>query len=173
MVYGFAKQSRGHLKIYSEPGQGTTVRLYLPRAVGTGDAAAAAEEPEARAPDGGTVLAVEDRPDVRRMVARHLRELGYQVLEAENGAAALAILRSEARVDVLFTDVVMPGTTGLDLAREARKLRPGLKVLLTSGFADFLQEDGTPAPLPGPLLSKPYRRQDLARALRALIEGAG
>ena len=69
--------------------------------------------------------------------------------------------------------VVMPGTTGVDLAHEARELRPGLKVLLTSGFADFLQEDGTPAPLPGPLLSKPYRRQDLARALRALIEGAG
>jgi two-component SAPR family response regulator len=69
--------------------------------------------------------------------------------------------------------VVMPGTTGVDLAHEARTLRPGLKVLLTSGFADFLQEDGSPAPLPGPLLSKPYRRQDLARALRALIEGAG
>jgi PAS domain S-box-containing protein len=174
MVYGFAKQSRGHLKIYSEPGQGTTVRLYLPRALAAGDAASTAEEPEVRAPDdGGAVLVVEDRADVRRMVARHLGELGYQVLEAENGAAALAILRSEARIDVLFTDVVMPGTTGVDLAHEARDLRPGLKVLLTSGFADFLQEDGTPAPLPGPLLSKPYRRQDLARALRALIEGAG
>jgi PAS domain S-box-containing protein len=174
MVYGFAKQSRGHLKIYSEPGQGTTVRLYLPRAVAAGDAAATAEEPEARAPDdGGAVLVVEDRADVRRMVARHLGALGYHVLEAENGAAAMAILRSEARIDVLFTDVVMPGTTGVDLAHEARTLRPGLKVLLTSGFADFLQEDGNPAPLPGPLLSKPYRRQDLARALRALIEGAG
>ena len=172
MVYGFIKQSGGQIKIYSEVGLGTTVRLYLPRA----DRAAAADAaaPSAAPMPGGdeTVLVVEDNADVRRTVERQLTGLGYRVLAAGHGPAALALLETGQRVDLLFTDVVMPeGMNGFELATAARRLRPGLKVLLTSGFPGSTLT--LPAALPAAtgLLGKPYRRQDLARMVRAALDG--
>ncbi|MGE3932950.1 MAG: CHASE domain-containing protein [Rhodospirillaceae bacterium] len=171
MVFGFVKQSQGHVKIYSELGQGTTVRLYLPRA----EAAGVAESPPpplpVATPGHETILVVDDNAPVRATVARQLADLGYQVIEAENGQAALAVLADTARaIDVLFTDLVMPGgINGHDLARAAVAARPGLRVLYTSGYSsgtlrgdDRLKEDEH-------FLSKPYRKAELARKLREVL----
>jgi len=171
MVYGFAKQSGGHVKIYSEPGHGTTVRLYLPRATrsdgATGQAEATAE------PRGGseTVLAVEDDGAVRRLAVNLLTSLGYRVVEAVDGHAALALLRQRDDIDLLFTDMVMPGgMSGSDLAREARLLRPGLKVLFTTGYTRAAATNNGTGP-GGDVIVKPYRKQDLARMLRRVLDG--
>ena len=172
MVYGFAKQSGGHVKIYSEVGHGTTVRVYLPRAKAE---AVAANEPSS-APEasvvGATILVVEDNPDVRPVVVRQLQELGYDVVEAENANAAIAVLETTRPIDLLFTDVVMAGSmSGGELAREATRLRPGIKILLTSGFAEAsLRNGGRVHDLGGHnLLSKPYRKTDLARRIRDVL----
>jgi PAS domain S-box-containing protein len=172
MVYGFVRQSQGHVQIYSEVGHGTSVRLYLPRA---GAAASTAAEPGAdemaRARAGERILAVEDNPDVRRVVVAQLTELGYAVIEAANGEAAIGILGRGEPIDVLFTDVVMPGgMTGYDLARAARTLRPDLKVLLTSGFPKTTTEDGRRPGEFSHLLIKPYRRAELAAKIRAVLD---
>jgi len=174
MVYGFIKQSGGHIKIYSEVGHGTTVRLYLPRtaaAVPSADAAGTIEP----IPGGNeTVLVVEDNADVRKVVESQLSRLGYRVVVAAHGPAALAVLESGLPVDLLFTDVVMPeGMTGFELADAARASRPGLKVLVTSGFpgASFHPPAGLDAGMN--FLSKPYRRQDLAHAVRDVLDGKG
>jgi len=171
MVFGFVKQSQGHVKIYSEVGQGTTVRLYLPR-VEAAAPAEAAPAPHAAADAGHeAILVVDDNAAVRATVARQLADLGYEVIEAETAQAALALLRDTDRpVDVLFTDLVMPGgMNGHDLARAALDARPGLRVLYTSGYSsstlrgdDRLKEDEH-------FLSKPYRRADLARKLREVL----
>jgi PAS domain S-box-containing protein len=172
MVYGFAKQSGGHVKIYSELGHGTTVRLYLPRA-DTGQQSAdcrPAESVAAIAPDA-RILVVEDDPEVRRVAVSHLLALGYRVIEAENGSAALAHLAHDADIDLLFTDVVMPGgLSGPALAMEARRLRPGLKVLFTSGYAETALENNSAAGIVSALLSKPYRKEDLVRKLGEVFD---
>jgi len=170
MVFGFMKQSGGHINVYSEPGAGTTFRLYLPR-----DQSAAGHDEsrdiEASAPGGGeTVLVVEDNPALRQVVVRQLTKLGYRVRESENAAAAIAILESHEPVDLLFADVVMPGQLdGKDLARIVLERWPDTKVLLTSGFP-AKKLDRAPAVAPGiPLLTKPYHRDALARALREAL----
>ena len=174
MVYGFAKQSRGHVKIYSEPGHGTAVRLYLPRS-GEPIVSSVAELPagaEASAASA-TILVVEDNPDVRSVAVRQLKELGYKVVEAPSGKAALEILKDGRKIDLLFTDVVMPGgMTGDILASEARVARPGLKVLLTSGFpqATALHNNGQALEIvQATMLSKPYRKSELARRIRETL----
>ncbi|MEZ5831483.1 MAG: PAS domain-containing protein [Dongiaceae bacterium] len=172
MIYGFAKQSGGHVKIYSEIGHGTTVRLYLPRLSNT---VAASESPRVAASGGGggeTILVVEDSPDVRGLVLRQLRDLGYTVIEAANGPQALKILDGVAAVDLLFTDVVMPGgMNGRQLAEAAKSRRPGLKVLFTSGYTeDSILRVGTLDPGVR-LLSKPYRKHELAALLREALDG--
>jgi len=175
MVYGFVRQSGGHVKIYSEVGHGTCVRIYLPRlreaAPATASAApAAAVTNKAR---GETVLVVEDNSLMRRTACAQLRSLGYDVVEADNAESGLAALdRPDLRVDLLFSDIVMPGPmSGYDLAKVAVQRRPGLKVLLTSGFpGSTLRLDGA-APLEFPLLAKPYRRDELVRAIRSVLEG--
>ncbi|MGK7868787.1 PAS domain S-box protein [Falsiroseomonas sp. E2-1-a20] len=171
MVFGFVKQSGGHLKIYSEPGLGTTVKLYLPRASGSaghGSRRAEAEPPRGRAE---RLLVVEDDGMVRAHVATQLRDLGYEVIVAANAAEALEVLRAPARIDLLFTDVVMPGAVhGPALAEAARRLRPGLRVLFTSGYTqNGIMHHGRldPGVL---LLNKPYRRRDLAEKLRLALE---
>jgi signal transduction histidine kinase/ActR/RegA family two-component response regulator len=174
MIYGFAKQSAGHVRIYSELGHGTTVRLFLPAAVELGLVpAAAAPVRELPRSHDETVLVVEDNEEVRRIAVRQLGELGYRVLEAENGAAALRVLHANPGVDLLFTDVVMPGgMNGMELVETARRERPGLKVLYTTGFTEaaantsggFTGSDG--------LISKPYRKADLALRLREALEAA-
>ena len=166
MIYGFVKQSRGHVKIYSEVGHGTTVRVYLPKGAGAPSTVRDAAT-DLSAPRNATVLVVEDNPDVRKVAAGQLAQFGYTVIEAENGPAALKVLQSQA-VDLLFTDAVMPGgMTGMDLAAEAPKLRPGLKILLTSGFAETPLNNSAQTV---PLISKPYRKQDLAKKVREVLQ---
>ena len=172
MVYGFAKQSGGHVKIYSEVGHGTTLRVYLPRAkagaVQSNDSSSEVPLPT----DTATILVVEDNPDVRPVVVAQLKELGYEVIEAENATVALSILETSSPIDLLFTDIVMPGAmTGDQLAREALRMRPELKVLFTSGFAEASMQAGAPArDLAGHnLLSKPYRKVDLARRIHQTL----
>jgi signal transduction histidine kinase/CheY-like chemotaxis protein len=171
MVYGFIKQSGGHINVYSEPGIGTTFRLYLPRSErgdATAGAAAAAETTSGR---GETVLAVEDNASLRRVVVRQLHELGYRVLEAESAPAAMKILEREP-VDLLFTDVVMTGgSSGIELARDALARWPQLKVLITSGFPEVKLNGNGRAAIPARLLNKPYRKEDLARAIRETMGG--
>jgi CheY-like chemotaxis protein len=169
MVYGFVKQSGGHINVYSEVGVGTTVRLYLPRSD------VAAELPESPPPrvsvagDGQTVLAVEDNPSLRRIVVRQLNEIGYRVIEAADAREALELLENQA-VAVLFTDVVLPGgKNGYELARIALARWPRIKVVLTSGFPETrINADGALSNVK--LLGKPYRREDVARVLREVFE---
>jgi PAS domain S-box-containing protein len=172
IIYGFVKQSGGHIRLESEVGRGTTATIYLPRAPGAEAADKAveikAEVPRARA--GETVLAVEDDGAVREIAVGMLTDLGYRVLEAPNGPAALQILQTSEAIDLLFTDLAMPGgMSGRELAAEARRLIPGLKVLLTSAHTDQLLADPNPAM---PVLHKPYRAQELARAVRVAIDRA-
>jgi PAS domain S-box-containing protein len=167
MIYGFAKQSGGHVKIYSEVGRGTTVRLYVPAAEGVNSAEAETSELEEGARSGAAiVLLVDDNEEVRKTAARQLQDLGYRIIEAEGPAHALDVLRGDSEVDLLFTDIVMPGgINGEELAAMARRLRPGLPVLFTSGFARSLVSDPLMSQTSAQmlLLSKPYRRSELAR----------
>ncbi len=167
MVFGFVKQSAGHVHVSSEAGRGTTFCLYLPRAP------VIAEAPEAVTPskldNHETVLAVEDNDGLRRVVKRQLNDLGYRVVEAQDGPSALKILESQP-VDLLFSDIMMPGgMSGHDLATKAVARWPALKVLLTSGFPDTKFNGDNPANSMQ-LLSKPYRKEDLAHALREVLD---
>ena len=172
MVYGFARQSGGQATIYSEPGIGTTVRLYLPRH-GTPVAAAAApaEDRSVAASTGETLLVVEDDDAVREFVVEQLRALGYRVLEASNGAAALMQFDAHPEVALLMTDVVMPGgMSGPQLAAEAVRRRPDLKVLFTSGYADPAVLARARLDPSAPMLAKPYRYAELVRAVRDALD---
>jgi PAS domain S-box-containing protein len=172
MVYGFVKQSGGHVQLYSEPGLGTTVRLYLPvrdeALAAPASVPAAASDAAAR---GETVLLVEDDARVRQVSHRRLLELGYAVLQAENGPTALKVLDDGAAIDLLFTDIVMPGgMTGVDLAHEARRRRPGLKILFTSGYADPGMLQGGLLATDAGWLGKPYTMRELQAKLRGLLD---
>ena len=172
MVYGFVKQSRGHVKIYSEVGHGTTVKIYLPRYAGAAEAlgenAHAASE---RLTEGTSdwVLVVEDEPGVRRLSADALTELGYCVLEAASGAAALAILEARDDVKVLFTDVIMPEMNGRQLADRARALRPELKVLFTTGYTRNAIVHNGVLDAGVNLIGKPFTVEQLGAKLRTLL----
>ena len=174
MVYGFVKQSRGHVKIYSEVGHGTSIKLYLPRAGVTATEAAEAEERAPAVPTGSeTILVVEDSATVRGVAVGLLRGLGYTVLEAEDGHAALAILRQPVAIDLLFTDLIMPnGINGQELLRRARELRPDLRAMFTSGYSEQFLQDRNSADAGVPLLNKPYRKHVLAEAVRGVLDGA-
>ncbi|WP_307137413.1 CHASE3 domain-containing protein [Pseudoroseomonas cervicalis] len=167
-VYGFVKQSGGHVKLYSEDGQGTSVKLYLPRSRRTEEATGQAAGPVT----GGreTVLVVEDDEAVREAVVEMLQELGYRVLRAGHAEAALTVVSSGVKVDLLFTDVVMPGPIPTrEMVRRAQAKLPGMKVLYTSGYtANAIIHGGRLDP-DVQLLSKPYRRDDLARQVRAAL----
>ena len=170
MVFGFMKQSGGHLNVYTEQGAGTTIRLYLPRPVATAEAIEAESTPSPELGGCETILAVEDNPGLRRVVSRQIQELGYRLLEAQDGPTALKILESET-VDLVFTDVVMPGgMSGYDLAHSVHARWPAMKVVLTSGFPEPKLGNGGP-PLKMRLLTKPYRKADLARAIREALDG--
>ena len=170
MVYGLVKQSRGHVKLYSEPGHGTTVRLYLPRADHAAELPAAPRRNEQNLRGDALVLVVEDDELVRRHAADLLGGLGYRVLTAESGPAALAILRARDDIELLFTDVVMPGgINGRQLADAALALHPALKVLYTSGYTENAIVHHGRLDRGVQLLSKPYRAIDLARKVRAVL----
>jgi signal transduction histidine kinase len=169
MIYGFAKQSGGHLSIYSEVGVGTTVRLYLPRARDA-DAGEEAAPPAGATPSRGgeRILVVDDNPALRKVTLRQLTELGYACRDADSGPAALAILDAGERFDLLFTDVGLPdGVSGYDLARLAEQRQPGLKVLFTTGYAHAHREDDRHEPVH--VLRKPYRSHELAQTVRDIL----
>ena len=168
-VFGWVKQSGGHIKIYSEVGHGTTIKLYLPRAVAEGAVAPAPAEP---VPPGGneTILVVEDNANVRKTVVRQLHDLGYRSVEAESGASALKLVAEGLSFDLLLTDVVMPGgMTGYQLADQLRRTRPDTRVLFTSGYTE-LARSADQLSRRDSLLSKPYRKQDLGRAVRRALD---
>jgi len=172
-VYGFVKQSGGHVKIYSELGQGTTVKIYLPRfAGGTIEEALDADGP---LPEGGaeeTILVLEDDDDVRTNSVECLRELGYRVVEAHDGPSALRLLERQTRVDLLFTDVVLPGgLTGAQVAAQARELRPELKVLFTTGYARNAIIHQGRLDKGVQLITKPFSFSDLAAKVRDMLDG--
>jgi CheY-like chemotaxis protein len=173
MVYGFANQSEGHLKIYSEVGQGTTIKIYLRRHRGAAEVDLPGEDvTEApRAEAGEVVLIVEDEPVIRDLIVEVLQDLGYRALEAADGPSGLRILQSRKRIDLLVTDVGLPGLNGRQLADHARETRPDLKVLFITGYAEnatlasgFLD--------PGmEMITKPFAVDALATRIRSMIQG--
>ena len=170
-IYGFARQSGGNVTIYSEPGRGTTVNIYLPRAT---DVPASEPRPASasiRASDGETILVVEDDDRVRRLTRARLKDLGYRVEEASNGQSALAVLESKPGIDLVFSDQVMPGgLSGLDLAEMIRERYPATRVVLTSGYsADLIGRERVDE-LKLRVLRKPYQQADLARVLREALD---
>jgi CheY-like chemotaxis protein len=171
MVYGFAQQSGGAMQIRSEPGHGTAVRLFFPR-VGTSQPSAVPSSSQPAAPTGSeTILVVEDDDMVRGYVEGELKALGYRVIVTPNAPAALEILRGPENIHLLFTDVAMPGGMfGTELARQAARLRPQLKILLTSGHTEHPAEAIDGAGRDVRILNKPYRRHDLAAMLRAVLK---
>jgi PAS domain S-box-containing protein len=175
MVYGFIKQSGGHINAYSEIGRGTVFKLFLPPA----RPAARIEAIESNGPRaaklGGNevILAVDDNPDIRAAVTAQLRSLGYQVREADSAHAALQILDAAERIDLLFTDMIMPGgLNGKELATKARAKRADLKVLFTSGFPGTSGRHGAQLEPGDVLLSKPYHKHDLAKAIQQVMSAA-
>ena len=173
MVYGFVKQSGGHLAIYSEPGLGTTVRLYLPEFSSEPTPSSIAEDKAPLAADGeAVVLVVEDDEAVRRLQLRMLGSLQYRTLAAPDGASGLAILESDARVDLLLTDIVLPGgMSGPALVDLARRVRPDLKVIFVSGYAPATVKERYDLSSVQ-VLGKPFTRADLAHAIREMLAGA-
>jgi PAS domain S-box-containing protein len=172
MIYGFARQSNGHVTIDSRPGQGTSVKLYLPRHHGEIDTEhASAVRAAEHAATGETVLVVEDEPVVRGVILEMLGEQGYRTLQAVDGPSGLKILRSGARIDLLVTDVGLPGMNGRQLADQARETRPDLKILFITGYAEsvaiadgFLQ--------PGmEMITKPFDLDNLSRRIRGMVSG--
>ena len=169
MAYGFMKQTGGHIKLYSEPGEGTTVKLYLPRSM---EEEAQRVETLHEPVTGGTetILVVEDDPNVRATVVDTLTELGYNVLKSADAQSALNVLESGVHVDLLFSDVVMPGPLrSVDMARRAREMLPSLEVLFTSGYTENAIVHGGRLDAGVALISKPYRRDALARKVRSML----
>ena len=170
-IYGFAKQSNGHITIYSEPGVGTTVNLYLPRCADDQEAESSISSPRgAETSLGERVLVVEDNRDVRELTVKRLKRLGYDVIECNTGAEAQAVLGDGLKVDIIFSDIMMPGgTTGIDLGRWVERHLPGIPIVLTTGFAEE-----TARRMPGTqknwqILRKPYTQQDLATVVSAVL----
>ncbi len=170
MTYGFIKQSDGHIRIYSEEGVGTSVKMYLPRIDVPGMAVAADENPVPAKPLKKTVLVVEDQDDVRQVAAGFVKSFGYEVLEAEDGIVALGHLQDNPNIDLLFSDIVMPGgMNGFDLSRAACEINPRLKVVHASGFPKGAVIHQQAGELKDALIMKPYRREELEEVLEKAI----
>jgi PAS domain S-box-containing protein len=174
-VYGFVRQSGGHIRVYSEVGQGTSVKLYLPRATGVQQEDRPGARGEGKLEGGAeTILVVEDHEDLRAYSAGALRELGYRVLEAGAGPAALELLQQNADVALLFTDVVLPGgLNGRMLSDEAQRRRPGIQILFTTGYTrNAIVHDGR-LDAGVHLLTKPFTCKELAAKVRAILDSGG
>lgn len=177
MVYGFTKQSGGHITIDSDVGQGTTIHLYLPRHTDEAERPSNDQRPKADQPDSrqqldsGRILLVEDDENVRAIPAKILREYGYEIVEAGNGKEALSALRDHPSFDLLFTDIILPdGMNGTEIAQEAKCIQPDIKVLYTTGYSDSIlfnhaAESEAPA-----TLKKPYRREELLEKIRGILD---
>jgi PAS domain S-box-containing protein len=176
MVYGFVKQSAGHVKIYSEIGHGTSIKMYFPKAAQKAASVSPPRPiPERTLPSGReTILVVEDDATVRSMAVTTLEGLGYQVHHAPDGKSALDILNGGEHIDLLFTDMIMPnGVSGQDLVEAGRQLRPNMKALLTSGYSEHFVTTRSNGNRGVRLLGKPYRREKLATAVRSVLDGNG
>ena len=172
MVHGFVKQSGGHTRIYSEVGKGTTIKMFLPRAPGNEIEAEIKPPPRAAASGDESILIVEDNERLRNLVARQLKYLGYQAITAGDAGEALEIMRGDVSIDLLFTDVVLPGAMdGWALAKAAHESRDNLKVLFTSGFTAAAAAASLAREFGSGLLTKPYRADELAERVRAAIDG--
>lgn len=172
MVYGFVKQSNGHVSIYSEPGLGTTVRIYLPNVTPNGSRSSSqpAADEDALPRGNETILVVEDDPFVRSSVILRVESLGYKVVLAVDGREAVMKLRTNPEIDMLFTDIVMPGgMSGWEVAELAQQMRPGLPTVFTSGYALEAMVDQGRAPMKSIVLTKPYRKAELAHRLREAL----
>ena len=172
-VYGFVKQSKGHIKIYSEPGSGTTVKMYLPRYVGTEEAVprrSLARDSIQSGKASEVVLITEDDDRVRSLAIDSLMELGYTVLDARDGEEALRVLANHPEVTLLLTDIVMPRMSGRQLAEEADKLRPGLKVLYTTGFTKNAVVHNGVLDAGVKFLQKPFTLAELSAKVRETID---
>ncbi len=170
MVFGLVKQSKGHIRVYSELGEGTSIHIYLPRADKTDQPEVIESDPVAQDTGRESILVVEDNDQVREYAAGRIRRWGYEVLEAASGGEALDIIRRVGKIDLLFTDVVMPGISGRQLAEKATAMIPGLKVLYTSGFTeDAIVMHGRLEPGVS-LLTKPYRASELKHRLRKVLD---
>jgi signal transduction histidine kinase/ActR/RegA family two-component response regulator len=167
MVFGVVRQSGGTVRIRSRLGEGTIVQIYLPRAIET-VASTASRARSACAAGGAHILVVDDDPDVRWIIAQDLQEIGYVVTEADSGRAALAILEQDARCDLMVADLVMPGLSGLDTLRLARRTRPDLKVLFASGYADLSRFGGNLSS--HTLIKKPFKSETLAEAVQTALQ---
>jgi CheY-like chemotaxis protein len=177
MVYGLVKQSQGHVRIESELGKGTMIEMlfpHVPAALAADAAIGAHAEDEAQLPSGSErILVVEDNAALRRTAVSSLTKLGYAVSEAENAASALDGLRTGIAVDLVFTDVVMPGRlNGVGLVREIERLYPEVRIIFASGYASSPEVEAQIAESGHPLLAKPYRKTELATLLRAVLDGA-
>jgi CheY-like chemotaxis protein len=171
-VYGFVRSAGGHVGLDSQPGRGTTVHMYFPKSDKPAVAQPKPELPASTTSGGETILVVEDDRDVREVTLAALIDLGYRVQSAANAQEALDILRGDAQIDLLFSDIVMPGEmNGLALAAEARHIRSGLKVLLTSGHAGTILSRETGLDCDLDVLEKPYHHEELATRLRRAITG--
>jgi CheY-like chemotaxis protein len=170
-VYGFVKQSGGHVKIYSETGEGTTVKVYLPRFVGRPSAMEESIGEPSRGRSGECVLVVEDDADVRHYVVETLAALGYQVLEAANGDDALRLLDDHKSIRLLLTDVVMPGMNGRKLAEEAKQRQPVLRVLYMTGYSRNAIVHQGRLDTGVELIQKPLSSEVLASAVRRALDG--
>jgi CheY-like chemotaxis protein len=173
-VYGFVKQSHGHIKIYSEPGTGTTIKIYLPRYFGEDETAR--RRPRSLEPTGGkageVILVAEDEDHVREMVCDSLREVGYTVIGAADAEQALRLLQERPDVALLLTDIVMPRMNGRVLAEEAQRTRPGLKVLYTTGFTRNAVVHNGVLDAGVNLIVKPFTVEQLAAKVREVLDGA-
>ncbi|WP_225785016.1 PAS domain S-box protein [Xenophilus sp. Marseille-Q4582] len=169
MIYGFAQQAGGHVRIDSSPGRGTTVSLLLPHARGVQAEAPRAEPAALPQGQGEVVLVVEDDPGVRLLVLEVLDELGYRALQAADGRAALPILRSDARIDLLVSDVGLPGVNGRQLAEIARLHRPALRVLFMTGYSEYATNRGSFLGTGMEMISKPFRVDELAHRIRDML----
>ena len=170
MVYGFVKQSGGTVRVYSEPGYGTTVSFYLPLAHGTAELAAPVVNHVESSCHSGSVLVVDDEEDLLEIAVAYLHDMGYSTLQAANGAAALEILQTQS-VDLLITDIIMPGgMNGVELVQHVRALYPSTRIIYCSGFpADALAERSLPL-IDGPLLRKPYHRAEFGTSVRGIMD---
>jgi CheY-like chemotaxis protein len=173
MIYGFARQTGGQVRIYSEVGEGTTMCLYLPRHEGEGEVGAELKRAADPRPggEGEVVLVIDDEPMIRMLIVEVLEEAGYQALEAHDGPSGLKILRSDARIDLLITDVGLPGgLNGRQVADAARLARPDLKIMFITGYAENAVVGNGQLDKGMAVMTKPFAIDDLARRIRDMIE---